>query len=233
MSEWDSAFGKSKCISQLKAWVDELWEAAGFGPAVDLTTKIDKPASFTAGNFATYNPATENLEDTGKGSVDFVQDANYLHTDNNFTNEYKDILDELPEDLNGGDKMPLLDPGVGEVGNILVVDAEGKAAIGPCPPREFRVERMTDVSDDTTFIMPSGSVLRSFDIVFVSGTPVVKLGVTEDGNEIMSERTITVDDDPINPVPKSCIAEIVLYISVSGGVVDINIDYETNYFITI
>ena len=84
--------------------------------ASDITslsnTKADKVASATAGNFAGLD-VNGNLTDSGKKAVDFataaqgakadtaVQDASYVHTDNNYTSAEKSKLAAIGASVSG------------------------------------------------------------------------------------------------------------------------------------
>jgi hypothetical protein len=58
---------------------------------VDLNGKADKVANATAGHFAGLD-SSGNLTDSGKKASDFVSDASYVHTDNNYTTAEKTKL---------------------------------------------------------------------------------------------------------------------------------------------
>ena len=79
---------------------------------IDYSGKADKVASATAGNFAGLD-ANGNLTDSGSKASDFataaqgakadtaVQDANYVHTDNNYTTAEKNKLAAISASVNG------------------------------------------------------------------------------------------------------------------------------------
>lgn len=58
-------------------------------------------------------------------------------------------------------------------------------------------------------------------IEYVSGTPVVKFGTTSGGNEVMHDRTITVNMIDNNLFIGSLTSSWILYYDVSGGEVNI------------
>lgn len=126
---WDSAFGKSPIIKWLKEQVDALLAAAGFTVELDLSAKIDKPSSFTSGNFATFDPATEELVDTGRNDQ-FYQYADPLKglSANDFTDAYKTLLDNLPGELpDANDFMAKVEPTAGNLNCLTAIDATGQA----------------------------------------------------------------------------------------------------------
>jgi hypothetical protein len=77
-----------------------------------VANKADKVANATAGNFAGLD-ANGNLTDSGSKASDFataaqgakadsaVQDANYVHTDNNYTTAEKNKLAAISASVNG------------------------------------------------------------------------------------------------------------------------------------
>lgn len=97
--------------------------------------------------------------------------------------------------------------------------------------RELKLEKFEDVSSVQTFEMPANSLLQSVDINWVSGTPVVSVGITAGGKTIMGDRDDCISGtDSNNIIHKSFPAAQTIYINISGGTVNINLDYETNYF---
>jgi hypothetical protein len=102
MSIWTSAWGRSVGVIWFKNQIDLLWASVTGGDPPDLGNKSDSPATFTAGNFATYNPATNAIEDTEFNEASFVSSTDFVATDNNFTDAYKDQLDNMTEGTGGG-----------------------------------------------------------------------------------------------------------------------------------
>lgn len=96
--------------------------------------------------------------------------------------------------------------------------------------REFRVQEFDSVSTNQTWSAEEGTLLSGIDLRHVSGTPTVKVGITPAGDEIMSNRTVTASEDSNNSVRESFINATTVYITISGGTVTVNLDYETNYF---
>ncbi len=95
--------------------------------------------------------------------------------------------------------------------------------------REFRLEKFESVSTNQTWSAEEGSLLTGIDISHESGTPTVRVGTTDGGDEILGDRLITALQNSNNTVRKSFIADDIIYITISGGTVDVNLDYETNY----
>lgn len=98
--------GSIDTLNEIAAWIvsDTTGAAKMAGDISTLSSsKADKVASATAGNFAGLD-ANGNLTDSGKKAADFataaqgakadsaVQDASYVHTDNNYTSAEKNKL---------------------------------------------------------------------------------------------------------------------------------------------
>ena len=98
--------GSIDTLNEIAAWIvsDTTGAAKMASDISDLSSgKADKVASATAGNFAGLD-ANGNLTDSGKKAADFataaqgakadsaVQDASYVHTDNNYTSAEKSKL---------------------------------------------------------------------------------------------------------------------------------------------
>lgn len=96
--------------------------------------------------------------------------------------------------------------------------------------RELRVEKYVNVNSNQVFLLPAKAVIRGINITFLSGTPVVRAGTTDGGKEIMSDRDIISGKDSNNQVLLSVQTNTNIFISISSGSVNLNIDYETNYF---
>lgn len=72
------------------------------------------------------------------------------------------------------------------------------------------------------------SRLFAIDFKYKSGSPIVKVGITAGGEEILFEQAIT--EDSTNSVTKSMTEPTTFYFSVSGGVVDVMVVYVKNYW---
>lgn len=98
--------GSIDTLNEIAAWiVSDTTGAAKMASDISSlsSSKADKVASATAGNFAGLD-ANGNLTDSGSKAADFataaqgakadtaVQDANYVHTDNNYTSAEKSKL---------------------------------------------------------------------------------------------------------------------------------------------
>ena len=98
--------GSIDTLNEIAAWIvsDTTGAAKMAGDISTLSSsKADKVASATSGNFAGLD-ANGNLTDSGSKASDFataaqgakadtaVQDASYVHTDNNYTSDEKNKL---------------------------------------------------------------------------------------------------------------------------------------------
>jgi hypothetical protein len=95
--------------------------------------------------------------------------------------------------------------------------------------RSQRVEKYVNASIDQVFTMPAGSLLVGFDIRGKSGTTTVFVGTSDGGKNIMGDRVVGAGSDSNNNIRKTFASATIIYISISGGTVDLNIDYEENY----
>jgi hypothetical protein len=93
----------------------------------------------------------------------------------------------------------------------------------------FTLKKRTIVSD-TTQSIPANSKLLSIDYRQVSGTPIVKCGLTAGADDIHEEVSVLSGDDENIVVMKTYAAAQTLYFTVSGGAVDINININENVF---
>jgi hypothetical protein len=201
MSIWDSAYAKAAINKYFKEAIDQLKALAGIEGELDLSNKLDKPAAgtFINGNFATYNPATGNIEDSGKNDSTYVKDPDYVHTDNNFTTAYKNVLDTLPADINAGAKIPLLQPGAGETGNLTTVAANGTLNISDV--------KATGVARDYLFDLGTtgGSFATVLNVVetipqYVSAMIMYTLSLSSDATKKRSGVLLAIFDGANEPV---------------------------------
>jgi hypothetical protein len=102
MSIWTSAWGRSVGVIWFKNQIDLLWASVTGGDPPDLGNKSDSPATFTAGNFATYNPATNAIEDTEFNEASFVSSTGFIATEENYTTIEKAQLAALVANGGGG-----------------------------------------------------------------------------------------------------------------------------------
>lgn len=96
--------------------------------------------------------------------------------------------------------------------------------------REIRKQQFDSVSTSQTWAAEEGCLLTGIDIHWVASTPTVRVGTTLGGDEIMGDRLVTSAADSNNSVRKSFTSASTVYITISGGTVTVNLDYETNYF---
>jgi hypothetical protein len=72
--------------------------------------------------------------------------------------------------------------------------------------------------------------IESIDFVYVSGTSIsVKVGTSALANDIISGRTITSTKNSFNNLSDYFSAAPTLYFTISGGAIDIIINYRNNY----
>jgi len=90
----------------------------------------------------------------------------------------------------------------------------------------LKIEKKTSVSAATTFSMPNASKLESIDFYHISSTVTVKVGTAVGLDDIVSEFEISVGAESVI-APKLYPTTGTLYITVSGGTVNININYRT------
>ena len=85
-------------------------------------------------------------------------------------------------------------------------------------------------SGNFTTVLGADVKLESIDIIWVSGTPNVKVGTTGVGtNDVISGRTPTSGSPSINPLNKYWVGSTTLYFTITGGAVDIIINKRNNY----
>ena len=93
------------------------------------------------------------------------------------------------------------------------------------------ITKYQDASKSAAFtrIIPANCKLDSIDFLKISGTPVVKIGTTLGGEEVLVETTIN-NSSSLNSLISYFEASDTLYISISGGVVTINFNlYEDTF----
>lgn len=92
------------------------------------------------------------------------------------------------------------------------------------------VDKNLNKSADFTFDIPANGKLEAIDYRGVSGTTSVKVGTTPAGTEIHSNRTVTTSKDINNYIGKTFITPTTLYITITGGTINVNFAYRENYF---
>lgn len=93
----------------------------------------------------------------------------------------------------------------------------------------FTLKKRTIVSD-TAQSIPANSKLLSIDYRQVSGTPIVKCGLTAGTDTIHPDVSISSGEDENIILMKTYSASQILYFTVSGGTVDINVNINENVF---
>jgi len=74
------------------------------------------------------------------------------------------------------------------------------------------------------------SITERIDYKWKSGTPVVKIGTTLGGEDIVSELTVSDNTSSVNLITFPFDADTTVYITISGGTVDIMWIYRTGYW---
>lgn len=91
-----------------------------------------------------------------------------------------------------------------------------------------RVQRQDD-NADFTITQPEYSALTLFGFLTKSGTPVVSVGTTLGGDDIVSEVTIT-DGFSLHDLLSFADETRTIYVSISGGVVDVTYEMKLLIF---
>jgi len=87
--------------------------------------------------------------------------------------------------------------------------------------------KLQNLSINTSQMLPADSWIEKFSITPVSGSPVIKIGLTSNGSEILDSTTVS---ELIPLIYQQYIAsDTTFYFSISGGVVNIRIDFQINY----
>jgi hypothetical protein len=92
------------------------------------------------------------------------------------------------------------------------------------------VDQNVNKSADFTFEIPANGKLEAIDFRGISGTTSVKVGTTPAGTEILSNRTVTTAQDSNNYIGKTFISPTTLYVTITGGTINVNFAYRENYF---
>lgn len=87
----DNSVVQEKLTAGDNITIDENNVISATVPSVDISGKADKVDNAVNGNLAGLD-SNGNLTDSGLAADRVVTDPNYVHTDNNFTNEYKNKL---------------------------------------------------------------------------------------------------------------------------------------------
>lgn len=107
-------------------------------------------------------------------------------------------------------------------------DDNYKMTIGELKEYLTGIIQLGSRSADFVYSIAANAKLMSIDFLKVSGTPVIKVGTTLAGDEVIAEDTITGRTDNAMVYPIAAATD--LYFSVSGGTVKINLWLLLNYF---
>lgn len=86
-------------------------------------------------------------------------------------------------------------------------------------------ERQNNKDSNQTFVCPVNSKAISLDIKKISGTPIVKVGLTEGGEELNDSQEIGSDGLSL-PLSVLCVASKTIYIGISGGAISYVLEYQ-------
>lgn len=85
-------------------------------------------------------------------------------------------------------------------------------------------------SIDFTQVLPAGTMFDSIDILKISGNPVIRVGTTLNGIEIVDEIEIT--GCQIYESKQYFATSTTLFVTITGGVISTSINYFKNRFTT-
>lgn len=95
------------------------------------------------------------------------------------------------------------------------------------------VYRFVNKSSNFSQNLLNSEKIESIDIRFISGSPIIKIGITPDGEEILEAQAIELmaDNSDFNiMVSKSFNAEITLYFTITGGNISLTLSTRKNIF---
>lgn len=90
-------------------------------------------------------------------------------------------------------------------------------------------EQESDKNANFTYTIPGNSKLEGIDFNYISGTPVIKVGTTNGGDEVLEERVVGATGN-CNLYQNVFASDTLLYVSVSGGTVDVMLYYRKQYW---
>ena len=90
-------------------------------------------------------------------------------------------------------------------------------------------ERFASKSADFTESLDADTLLTRIDLIFVTGAPVIKVGTTLAGNDVISGRTLSTVKNSMNILSDYFKTAKTLYFTITGGTVDIIITQQKNY----
>jgi len=95
----------------------------------------------------------------------------------------------------------------------------------------YNLDKEVDKDAAFTKTFNAGEKLEAIDFEYVSGTPYIKVGLTLGGTQVsLAELVVPTDDYLSLTVNKIFSAETIVYVTITGGVVNVNWDYRTLYF---
>lgn len=90
-------------------------------------------------------------------------------------------------------------------------------------------ERFADQSADFTVNLDADTKMEDIDFIWKASAPVVKVGTTLAGKDIISGRTLSSIKNSTNPLSDYFKTAKTLYFTITGGTVDVIINYKKNY----
>lgn len=121
---------------QTGRWLEDVLLAPANHTHADLQPV---PSSYTQGNLAVFD-ADGKLVDALKKIADFVQDPDYVHTDNNYTDAAKGKMANVPANTNSelaAKISKLTGLTSGDVGKMIIIKADGSIELYSQTPQEL------------------------------------------------------------------------------------------------
>ena len=94
----------------------------------------------------------------------------------------------------------------------------------------LQTTKETSKSAPFTIALDANTRLYSIDFQKVSGSPLVKIGTTLSGEQISPELEVLTNEPLDVNIGKTYTPATTIYVGISGGTVNININYRPNYF---
>lgn len=120
-----------------------------------------------------------------------------------------------------GGVIPINMPNGGGWTTKLITEANLLAGVGDQPMK------LPNQTGSFTAIIPANSLITCYYFTIQSGSPQVQIGTTLNGIEILEPTPMT-EDLPVQTI-KRCAAQTTIYFYVSGGNVNLRIDYKTDF----
>jgi hypothetical protein len=89
--------------------------------------------------------------------------------------------------------------------------------------------QVSNQSSDFTYTIPGNSRLETIDFKYISGTPLVKVGVTVGAEDVLFEHVV-LSAGETNGTPRNIPTDLPLFIAVSGGVVTAKFGYRDGFW---